>query len=369
MIALLESSISILVHYILPATILLGILIFVHECGHCLVAKLVGVRVLKFSLGFGPKIFGKKIGETEYLLSLIPLGGYVKPLGEALDEPVSKEDRPFSLSHQTIPKRFAVLVAGSLFNILFAVVIFTCVYMIGTPMLIAKIGGVIEDTPAYAAGLKAGDLITSINGQKIELWEELSDIVTNSKGAELSMQVVRDTHTIVAQVTPQRTSGKDVFGETIQTYKIGIMASDAEDAVKIMRYNPAVAFWKGVQDTVKWSKLTVVALSMLIKSPVERRKDIGGPILIGKLAGDFAQVSIISFVLLMAMISVNLGVLNLLPIPILDGGHIFFLCIEALKGSPLSMRKMEIAQQLGLALLIMLMMFVFYNDITRIIPE
>ena len=348
--------------------IVLSVLIVSHEFGHFIVAKMAGVRVLKFSLGFGPKIFGKKIGDTEYLLSLLPLGGYVKPLGETPDEPVSEQDRPFSLTHQSIAKRFSVLVAGSLFNLLFAVLIFTCVYMIGTPALIPRVGDVLEDSPAQYAGLRAGDVIEAIDGRPIELWQELHDSIEKSGGRELMLQVRRDGLARIHYLKPRLSASTDMFGNSVDSYKIGIAASTAKEYFITKRYNPAVALWKGFGDTWKWSKLTVMGLGILVRSPVERRKDIGGPILIGKLAGDFAQVSILSFVLLMAMISVNLGVLNLLPIPILDGGHIFFLFIEALKGSPVGIRKMEIAQQIGLAVLLTLMVFVFYNDITRFIP-
>lgn len=365
----MENIIGIFLNYIVPATILLGILIFVHELGHFIAAKKSGVRVLKFSLGFGPKLIGKKIGDTEYLLSMLPFGGYVKPLGETPDEPVSEEDKPFSLTHQSLPKRFAVLAAGSVFNILFAFLIFSCVYMIGMPQLTTKIGGVMDDSPAKHAGIQEGDIIESVDGTKVELWEELTRCVEQSNGKELMLLIRRGDRSITCTLTPKATLAQNMLGEMVNTYKIGIINSGADDSRTLKRYNPAVAFWKGAEETYKWSKMTLLGIGVLIKSPVERRKDIGGPILIGKLAGDFAQVSILSFVLLMAMISVNLGVLNLLPIPILDGGHLFFLLIEAIKGSPLSIKKMEIAQQIGLALLAMVMAFVFYNDITRFITK
>lgn len=364
----MEQVFQLIIHYVLPATVLLGVLIFVHECGHFTVAKLCGVRVLKFSIGFGPKLFGRTFGETEYVLSLLPLGGYVKPLGEGPDEEIAEEDRPYSLTHQSIPVRFAVLVAGSLFNLLFAAVVFSVMYMVGIPTLTATVGQVMPDSPAARAGLQEGDRIESIDGLVIESWEDLSRHVHLSHGAPVILQVRRHGREVQFQLRPEETETLSPFGEPMQSYKIGITSSTAETAVVTRRYNPVVAVWKGVQDTWKWSKMTIVGIGVMLKSPVERRKDIGGPILIGKLAGDFARVSIMSFVMLMAMISVNLGVLNLLPIPILDGGHIFFLCIEAAKGSPVNIRKMEIAQQIGLAVLLTLMVFVFYNDITRLIP-
>jgi regulator of sigma E protease len=352
-----------------PASILLGMIILAHEFGHFIVAKMVGVRVLKFSLGFGPRILWKKFGDTEYQLSLLPLGGYVKPLGEAPDDPVSEEDKPFALNHQSIFKRFAVLFAGSLFNLIFATLIFTFIYIIGTPMLIPRVGEVLEDSPAKKAGIETGDIIKSVNGKSIELWTELIDIVEKSNGSNMILQIQRDNKIYETSLTPVAADAKDMFGESKKTYRIGISSSASEDSFIKKRYNPAIAFWKGMEDTCKWTKFTLLGFGILIKNPVERRQDIGGPILIGKLAGDFASAGFISFALLMAMISVNIGVLNLLPIPILDGGHIFFLFLEAIKGSPVNIKKIQIAQQIGLALLLMLMAFVFYNDLTRFIPK
>lgn len=366
---MIEYMTALLTNYVIPASILLGVLIFVHEFGHFIVAKRLGIKVLKFSLGFGPKIIGKKIGETEYVLSMLPLGGYVKPLGETPDEPVSEADRPYSLTHQPPLKRFAVLVAGSLFNLLFAFLIFACAYMVGVPALTPRIGGVIDDSPAHRAGLQKGDLIVAVNSTPIELWDELSSMVEKSEGAALTLTIRRGDQTITCTVQPQATEGRNMFGEPVKAYKIGILNAGTPDSRIVKRYNPVVAVWKGAQDTAKWSALTLQGLWVLVRSPVERRNEIGGPILISKLAGDFAQVSVMSFIMLMAMISVNLGVLNLLPIPILDGGHILFLLIEAVKGNPLGIRKMEIAQQIGLALLLMVMALVFYNDITRLIPK
>ncbi|MCX8045086.1 MAG: RIP metalloprotease RseP [Desulfobacterota bacterium] len=366
---MIEYITGIIMNYIIPASVLLGALILVHEFGHFIVAKRLGIRVLKFSLGFGPKIIGTKIGETEYVLSLLPLGGYVKPLGETPDEPVSEADRPFSLTGQSPAKRGAVLIAGSLFNILFAFTIFACTYMIGVPALTPRIGAVVEGAPAHRAGLQEGDEIIAVNAQPIELWDELSSMVEHSNGIPLTLTVKRGDQQFTCTVQPQLTEGRTMFGETVQSYKIGIVHAGTPDARTVKRYNPVIAVWKAAQDTVRWSVLTLKGVWVLVKSPIERRNDIGGPILIGKLAGDFAHVGLMSFVLLMAMISVNLGVLNLLPIPILDGGHLLFLAIEGVKGRPLGIRTMEIAQQIGLAVLLMVMALVFYNDITRLIPK
>jgi regulator of sigma E protease len=353
-------------YYIVPTAILLGVLIFVHEFGHFIVAKLAGVRILKFSLGFGPKIIGKKIGDTEYRISALPLGGYVKPLGESPDEPVAEEDKPFSLTHQSIPKRFAIIAAGSVFNIAFACLLFTVIFMVGTPMLTPQVGKVLDNSPAQRAGLQTGDIIVAVNGQKIELWEELSRIIEGSGGAKLTLTVQRAGRAQTMQLVPEMSSTKDILGQEQKSYKIGIVAATVKDAIKIKRYDPATAVFKGIYQTWNISRLTLLSFIKIIQRTIPA-ETLGGPIRIAEVAGEFAEAGMVSFVSLMAIISVNLGVLNLLPIPILDGGHILFLLVEAIKGSPLSIKKMEIAQQIGLAIIVLVMVFVFYNDIARLV--
>jgi len=353
-------------YYLVPTAILLGVLIFVHEFGHFIIAKLSGVRVLKFSLGFGPKIIGKKVGDTEYVISLLPLGGYVKPLGESPDEPVAVEDQPFSLSHQSIGKRLAIIAAGSVFNIVFAWVLFTVIFMVGTPTLLPLVGKVIENSPAQRAGLKEGDLVLSVNGKEIALWDELSQSIEESGGSAMTLSIKRDGQLLPVKIEPQISDGKDVFGQAKKGFKIGIVASTGKDAIMIKRFGPGEAVFKSLYQTWNISRLTLLSIFKIIGRTLPA-DSLGGPIRIAEIAGEFAEAGMVSFFSLMAIISVNLGVLNLLPIPILDGGHIFFILVEAVKGRPLSMKKMEIAQQIGLALIVMLMVFVFYNDIARLI--
>ncbi len=358
------SSSSVVINYIIPALVLLGILIFVHELGHFLLAKLCGVRVLKFSLGFGPKLIGKKIGETEYVLSALPLGGYVKPLGESPDEPVSDADRPFALNTQSIGARFLILAAGSVFNIIFAGLLYALVYMVGLPVLTAMIGQVIEDSPAARAGIAAGDIIEVIDGRPISSWDELQQIVAECEGRALRLTILRDSASLELTLQPELKQREDELGRAQDVFMIGIAPS--AEGFEVRRYGPLTSIGKACQDVWKYTKLTFTVLGMLIKSPVEKKEYLGGPILIGKIAGDFARQGVVSFALLMAIISLNLGIFNLLPIPILDGGHILFLLIEAVKGSPVSIRAMEISHQIGLALLLALMLFVCYNDVARL---
>ena len=359
-----QNSASFVTSYILPALVLLGILIFVHELGHFLLAKLCGVRVLKFSLGFGPTLIGKKIGDTEYVLSALPLGGYVKPLGESPDDPISEEDRPFALTSKGLGARFLILAAGSVFNILFAGFLYALVYMVGLPVLTTLIGEVIEDSPAARAGIAAGDIVAAIDNRQILYWDDLQEMVAGCEGRELKLSVKRNDAMLEFTVQPELKERENELGQAQDGYLIGIAPS--ADGVVHRRYSPLVAMGKACQDVWKYTKLTFQVLGMLIKSPMEKKELLGGPILIGKIAGDIARQGIISFSLLMAIISLNLGIFNLLPIPILDGGHLLFLLIEAVKGSPVSIRAMEISQQVGLALLLALMLFVCYNDVARL---
>jgi len=358
------SSFIFVLSYIIPALVLLGILIFVHELGHFLLAKLCGVRVLKFSLGFGPKLIGKKIGDTEYVISALPLGGYVKPLGESPDEPVSDEDRPFALNSQSAGARFLILAAGSVFNILFAGCIYALVYMVGFPVLTTLIGQISADSPAERAGIAAGDSVEGIDGRPIHYWDDLQAAVSGGSGRALRLSIRRGSDMLEITVQPELNQREDELGRVGDTYMIGIAPS--AEGFEVRRYGPLAAIGKAGQDVWKYTKLTFELLGMLITSPAANKQHLGGPILIGKIAGDFARQGIISFVLLMAIISLNLGIFNLLPIPILDGGHILFLLIETVKGSPVSVRAMEISHQIGLALLLALMLFVCYNDVARL---
>jgi len=359
-----QNSASFVLSYIIPALVLLGILIFVHELGHFLLAKLCGVRVLKFSLGFGPKLIGKKIGDTEYVLSALPLGGYVKPLGESPDEPISEADRPFALNSQGPWARFLILAAGSGFNIIFAGVLYALVYMVGLPVLTTLVGQVIEDSPAARAGIMAGDVVETIDNRPVLYWDDLQETVAGCEGSALQLRVKRNNELLELTLQPELKQRNDELGREQNVYLIGIAPS--ADGVVHRRYNPLVSIGKATQDVWKYTRMTFELLGMLIKSPIEKKEYLGGPILIGKIAGDFARQGVISFMLLMAIISLNLGIFNLLPIPILDGGHLLFLLIEACKGSPVSIKTMEISQQVGLALLLALMLFVCYNDVARL---
>ena len=348
---------------IVSVIILLGILIFVHELGHFLVAKWSGVGVLKFSLGFGPRVLGKKVGETEYILSAIPLGGYVKLLGEAGDEELSSEDERRSFQNQSVYKRIAIVAAGPLFNFLFAIIAFSIIYMIGVPTLTTRVGDVQEGSAAFEAGIQKGDTILVINGTEVTSWSDMADMIKNSEGSDLVITIDRDRTIRDMVVTPETVTGNNIFGEEIESYKIGIASSTEMVTVRL---NPFGAVVEGTAQTWWFTKLTYVSIVKIIQRVISP-KTLGGPIMIAKMSGEYAKQGIVPFIFFMSVLSINLGVLNLLPIPVLDGGHLMFYLVEIVTRKEINMKWREMAQQVGFFLLIMLMIFVFYNDIVRIV--
>ena len=341
----------------------MGVLIFVHELGHFLVAKWSGVGVLKFSLGFGPRLIGKKVGETEYILSAIPLGGYVKMLGESEEEELSPDDAKRSFHKQTALKKIAIVAAGPFFNFLFAIVAFAVVYAVGVPVSTSRIGSIQEGSAAFEAGIESGDVIVAINDREISRWSELADAVSRSSGDKITITVDRKDTILTMYVTPELVTSKNIFGEEIDTYRIGVGISDE---TFMERQGPVDALFSGVEQTWGWTKLTCLGVVKIVQGVVSP-KELGGPILIAQMAGSQVRKGFLPFIFLIAVLSVNLGLLNLLPVPVLDGGHLCFFLIEAVTGREVNIKWREIAQQVGFFLLILLMIFVFYNDILRIL--
>jgi regulator of sigma E protease len=348
---------------ILSAIILLGAIILVHELGHFLFAKLTGVKVLKFSLGFGPKLIGKTYGDTEYLISAVPLGGYVKMLGEMPGDEMKEEEKQFAFNNQAVWKRFIIVFCGPLFNLLFAAVIFFFTFVNGIPVLLPEIGSVMQGTPAEKVGLLKGDRIVEIDGVAIRQWEEMTDVIHKNPGKPLDLTIKRDGTTFQVSITPEKTKVKDIFGEEEEVGLIGIKPSGS---TIIRRENVGSAFADSFDRTWEISKLTVVSIIKLIERVIPMQT-MGGPILIVQMAGQQASRGFLNFFIFTAIININLGVLNLLPIPILDGGHLLFLGIEAVRGKPLSEKTMALGQKIGLAFIITLMAVVFYNDIMRLL--
>jgi len=347
---------------IVSVIVLLGILIFVHELGHFLMAKYFDVGVQKFSLGFGRKLIGKKIGETEYLLSLVPLGGYVKLLGEGDGEELSPEEERRSFSRQSVWKRIAIVFAGPLFNFMLAILIFAGVYMLGVPVLTTTVGGVQEGSAAYEGGMKSGDVVQAIDGDVVGRWDRMAVKITESGGKEMRFTVLRQGVPLELRIVPREMKGKNIFGEETNSFKIGVSPAGL---TVIERQNPALALWTALKQTWFITKLTLISIVKILEGVISPRT-LGGPILIAQMAGAQVKEGLIPFVLFMALLSINLGVLNLLPIPVLDGGHLLFYFVEAVRGKPVGMKTRERAQQIGFVLLVMLMIFVIMIDIDRL---
>lgn len=362
--------------------VVLGILIFVHELGHFLIAKWLGVKVEKFSLGFGPKLFGRTIGETEYLISAFPLGGYVKMYGEggfsetemidnkqlsgsteeipAPEEPVEEIDKARSFSHKPVWARMAIVLAGPAFNMLFAWLILISLYLVGMPVMKAVIGEVFQDKPAAVAGMLKGDTITAVNGHPVVQWEDFSSRMSKMDG-DVTLSLTREGKPLTITVTPQVSDSKNLFGETVKKPIIGVSPSYefANENFGIIE-----AIRRGNAKAVEVTHLTVLSIFKLFQGVVPL-KTVGGPLMIADMADKAAKTGGATFFMLLAVVSINLGILNLLPIPVLDGGHLMFFTIEAIIRRPVPQKIREYAQQAGMLLLISLMVLAFYNDIIR----
>jgi len=437
--------------------VVLGVLVAFHELGHFLAARWVGVKVLKFSLGFGPKLFGRQMGDTEYLLSAIPLGGYVKLFGEDETEAITPEDRKRSFAHQGLWGKVLIVAAGPGFNFILAYLIFAAWLATGSPLFVptfkdlsADVEAMVPGSPADQAGMEIGDRVTKVNGRDISTRTELFDAVAKSNGHALTLEVQRDGQTKTLIVTPTKAQAQP-FSPEDQSYYLGVeetpalvtsvmhgspaaqsglqagdrvvsidgqpvytwsqmtgMVKDhpnqplhlevlrnsrrmpltvtpsAEKATingrqveigkigisgpgrSVMRSStPLLSLYNGLEATWGWTELTAVGLYKMIVGDISS-KNIGGPLTIANISGEAASQGVSSVIFLIAILSINLGVLNLLPIPILDGGHLLFFLIEGILRKPLGERQRELAQQVGLVLLVGVMIFAFWNDLERI---
>jgi regulator of sigma E protease len=334
-------------------------------------AKLLGVKVERFSIGLGPSLWSRKYGETEYILAAIPFGGYIKMLGEhtSLEDmgqedvvPPSEEELRRSFDRQPVWKRSTIILMGPLFNIILAflvLLVFFSVY--GESVRLPQIGGVLSNSPAVTAGLRGGDVIVSIDGKDMESWSEVQEAIRVKSGDEIGFVIRRDSEEFSLRIRPELRKTKTLLLDEIEVYLVGIEPSDK------VRYEK-VGFRRAVLDaagtTVTMGRLIFEVMVRLVKRIIPA-DTLGGPIMIFKMAGDQASKGMADYLWLMAFISVNLGVLNLLPIPVLDGGHLVFMGIEAVRRKPLSEKVIENAQKVGIALLLTLMVFATYNDIVR----
>jgi len=348
--------------------VVLGLLIFVHELGHFLFAKLFHVRVLKFSLGFGPKLISKKIGDTEYLISAFPLGGYVKMFGENPDEQqVEEGEKDVAFGHKPVWQRFFIVLAGPVFNLAFPIVLFFVIFLaMGVPQTVdnTRIGQVNADTPAQKAGLLPGDTIIEIDGIPTTGWMDVLENVKASGGEQMNIVIERDREKMTIIIRPEVNDVKNIFGEVVdRRYMIGIVKDQTLVHTPV---SLGKTFVYACNQTWSFIYLTGLGFIKIIQRVIPAT-EIGGPILIAQMAGEQLKAGWLNLFYFMGLLSVNLGILNLLPIPVLDGGHLVFLTVESLRRKPLTERAQIIAQQLGFAVLGTLMVFVFYNDIARLL--
>lgn len=376
LINIIQNSGKIFYMNIIPTIIVLGIMIFFHELGHFLAAKFFNVKVLKFALGFGPKIVSRVYGETEYSLRYIPLGGFVKMLGE--DDftedapPVDEKDTIRAFNNQHPLKRIAIVAAGPVFNLLLAFFLFFCLYSIfGAPQLTpepvftSEIGLVNEGSPAEKAGLIKGDIVKSVEGKEIINWADIRKIIENRAGLPVNITVARNNELLSFTVIPEESVIKNEAGEDVKTVLIGVINAGK---VVYTELGIAEAFSRAISITYSAIKETCLVVVKLFQGEVSI-KTVGGPIMIGQMAGIVVQKGLDYALEFMAIISISLGILNLFPIPILDGGVILFLLIELVIRKPVSIDRREFAQKIGFSILLLLMAVVFYNDILRLFTK
>ncbi len=342
--------------------VVLSGLVFFHELGHFLVARWCGVTVLTFSIGFGPKFFSRKRGETEYCLSVIPLGGYVRMLGDDPTETPTPELQERGFLYQTTWKKMSIAAAGPVFNFILAMVIFVVVFMSGVPVMTPQIGEIQKGSAAEAGGMKPDDILLSIDGQPIIEWEEIRGTLQSLGGKEITFVVDRGGTETSLQITPKRQEIEDLLGDTQVLWLIGVQPKGTQI---VRHYSPVEAAWMGVKRTWEISVLNVVSIFKMIQGTLSA-DNIGGPILIAQMASKQAEEGIRNVALFAAVISVSLGVMNLFPVPILDGGHLLLFAVEAILGRSLTLKTKENAQKVGLAMLASLMIFAIYNDLMRV---
>ncbi|WP_320009083.1 RIP metalloprotease RseP [Maridesulfovibrio sp.] len=353
--------------WIVDFVLVLGGLIFFHELGHFLAARMLGIGVKTFSLGFGPKLAGFSWGTTNYRLSLVPLGGYVSLAGEERD---MTEDSGFSRNELFMNRppwhRMIVVAAGPLFNFLLAWIIFWGIIISNGQMGLAPIVGQLQpDSPALHAGIESGDNVLSIDGRKIVFWADLAETIQTSQSENLDFVIDRNGETKEISIKPQVQELKNIFGETIRRPVVGIVASGDSKTIEMNGIDGAVA---AAEQTWDVTKLICTSIVKMIERVVPM-DSIGGPIMIAQAIKQQSERGLLELLHFTAFISINLGLLNLLPIPVLDGGHLLFFSLETILRKPLNERLQAAATRMGLLLLLCLMAFAIFNDIVRTISS
>ncbi|MGH6726353.1 MAG: RIP metalloprotease RseP [Pseudolabrys sp.] len=365
-----------LVGYIVPFLFVLTIVVFFHELGHFLVARCCGIKVLTFSIGFGPEIvgFNDRYG-TRWKISAIPLGGYVKFFGDdnaasvpdhELAAAMTEAEKAVSFVHQPVAPRAAVVAAGPIANFVLAVAIFAGVFVVvGKQTTSARVDTVQPASAAQAAGFQPGDLVLAIDGEKIGSFSDMQRIVSISAGEPLNIEVERGGVPVTLKATPQLRTLKDNFGNVHKLGVLGISRSMAPGDVKTEKVGPLRAVVMGAKETWFVVDRTLSYIGGVFTGR-EAADQLGGPIRIAQVSGQMASAGFVALIHLTAVLSVSIGLLNLFPIPLLDGGHLLFYGIEAARGRPLSERTQEVGFRIGLAIVVMLMIFATFNDILHL---
>ena len=358
--------------YIVPFLIILTVLVFVHEFGHFLIARWNGVRVEVFSIGFGPEVFGwwDRAG-TRWKFSTIPLGGYVKMFGDSdassgLPVPglarLAPAEREVSFHYKRLGQRVAIVAAGPAANFLFAVVVLAILFTTyGQPFTPAEVGQVQPGSAAEQGGIQPGDVIRSLDGSTVHRFEDVQQIVRLNPGVPMSIVVSRDGQEQTLRVTPSQTELTDRFGNHYQIGLLGI----ARSGMEYVKRDPATAIIQAGAETWNLSVSTLKAIWQIIIG-TRATDELGGPLRIAQMSGEVAQGGVVAVLWFMAVLSINLGLINLFPVPVLDGGHLLFYAAEALRGKPLGQRAQEYGFRIGLALVLTLMVFATWNDLVHL---
>jgi regulator of sigma E protease len=365
-----------LIGYAIPFLFVLTIVVFFHELGHFLIARWAGVKVLTFSLGFGPELvgFNDRHG-TRWKISAVPLGGYVKFFGDDTEAStpsaellanMTEEERAGSFHHKKVGARAAIVAAGPIANFLLAIVIFTALFtFFGKPSTSARVDKIEAGSAAAAAGFQVGDIVTAIDGAKIESFSDMQRIVGTQAGETLTFTVKRGDATVQLRGTPQLREVKDPFGNAHRLGVLGITRQTAAGDVVTERVDPATALWLAVKETWFVIDRTAAYIGGVFTGR-EAADQVGGPLRIAQISGQVATIGMAALIHLAAVLSISIGLLNLFPVPLLDGGHLLFYAVEAVRGRPLSERAQEMGFRIGLGLVLMLMVFATYNDILHL---
>ena len=368
-----------LIGYAIPFLFVLTIIVFFHELGHFLVARWAGVKVLTFSLGFGPELvgFNDRHG-TRWKISAVPLGGYVKFFGDDTEAStpsvetlakMTEEEQAGSFHHKKVGPRAAIVAAGPIANFLLAIVIFTCLFtFFGKPSTSARVDKVEANSAASAAGFQIGDIVTAIDGSKIESFSDMQRYVSARAGETLHFTVKRGDGILHLAGTPQMRAEKDRFGNVQRLGVLGITRQTMPGDAVTERVDPATAFWLAIKETWFVVDRTMTYIGRVFTGR-EAADQIGGPLRIAEISGQIATLGLAPLIQFSAWLSISIGLLNLFPVPLLDGGHLLFYAVEAVRGRPLSERAQEMGFRIGLGLVLMLMVFATYNDILHLVPS